>query len=374
LGLPGGGRFSVVVEAPESEKAMTISRRAYLLAVTLMVGLVLGLAGTASASTAKQTLQQPPFPPTDVSLFVPELYSEAPPTVPASQNPSGKNAMRKQLTKLLEKRFGASSQQASDGLSLYDAASTKEIVPSPRLRAALVALKGTVGEPAINGALDGTYSKVYFGTLPCTCDPFAEVVFPPGSTKPEIIFNQRYHYEDFRHLAPTMAHELLHRDFAQNSNKEELVNDSFESLVYGQFILQTPSLVTSGTRLARSNNTELMARLNTRDAKGKLRLFTSQGNLFPDGNFVPYFAATHEPLGDSTPGNAVLKAMVQNVVGPSVTLSSTVDFDDSTLLLLDKKQAVFTPRQLVRLATILKLDTSPPAPTAQEATMTAEQQ
>jgi hypothetical protein len=34
-----------------------------------------------------------------------------------------------------------------------------------------------------------------------------------------------------------------------------------------------------------------MARPNTRDAQVKLRLFTSQGNIFPGGNLVPYFAA-----------------------------------------------------------------------------------
>jgi hypothetical protein len=42
---------------------------------------------------------------------------------------------------------------------------TKSIVPSARLRATLVSLKGTVGEPAINGSLDGTYGNIYFGTL-----------------------------------------------------------------------------------------------------------------------------------------------------------------------------------------------------------------
>jgi hypothetical protein len=123
-----------------------------------------------------------------------------------------------------------------------------------------------------------------------------------------------------------------------------------------------------------------MARLNTRDANGKLRLFTSQGNIFPGGHFVPYFAAPFEPLGDTTPGNSVLKAEVRKVVGSPVKLPATVNFDDNTALLLDGKQVVFTPYKLVQLATILKLDTSgsttaaagPQQRTQQEAT-TADQ-
>jgi hypothetical protein len=48
-------------------------------------------------------------------------------------------------------------------------------------------------------------------------------------------------------------------------------------------------------------------------------------------------------------------------------VASTVDFDDNTLLLSSSRQKVFTNAELVQLAKILKLDTSPPAATAQRA-------
>jgi hypothetical protein len=343
---------------------MAITRLTYLLALTLMAGLLLAFAGVASA-TALDTLKQPPFPPTDVSLFEPDVYSEAPPMVPAAQNPSGENAMRNKLKSLLEKRFGVGSTQVSQGLATYDATSTKAIVPSPRLRATLVSLKGTVGEPAIKGALDGTYGKIYFGTPPCPCDPVEQVFLPSGSTTLEVVFNQKYKYEDFRLLAPDMAHTVLHRDL-QGGKKEGAVIASIQSLVYAQFVLESPSLATSGTSLARDANTELMARINSRDVNGKLRLFTSTGNIFPGGNSVPYFAALFEPLGDSAnPGSSILKQMVRKVVGSGVTLPQLVNFDDNTLQLLDSNQKVFTNTQLVRLATILKLDTAPQSATAQ---------
>jgi hypothetical protein len=66
--------------------------------------------------------------------------------------------------------------------------------------------------------------------------------------------------------------------------------------------------------------------------------------------------------------------MVRNVVGSSVALPRTVNFDDNTALLLDSRRKVFTNAELVRLAKILKLDTSPQAATAQQEAPTAEQQ
>ncbi len=53
--------------------------------------------------------------------------------------------------------------------------------------------------------------------------------------------------------------------------------------------------------------------------------------------------------------------MPRNVVGPNVRLPATVNFNNQTALLLDSNQRVFTNAELVRLARILKLDTSPQA-------------
>lgn len=321
-----------------------------------------------SAATATDTLKQPPFAPTDTSLFAPQVYSDAPPLAPAASGPTDEATLRGQLTSLLKERFGfktkAQKKKVKSALALFDSASTKRMVPDPRLRAALVALKGTAGESAIAGVLNGTYSTVRFGITDPSRDAIAQVS-PSSDGSPEIVFNERFQYQDFRLLASIMAHEALHRDFTV-SDKEELIANAMDTLIYAQFLLENPDLATSGTELARANNTELMARINTRDANGNLRLFTSQGNIFPGDTsnvFVPYFAAYFEPLGNSTNGNAVLKGQVRNVVGPNTTLPATVNFDDQTVLLLDSKQVVFTPTQLVRLATILKLDTSPPSAT-----------
>jgi hypothetical protein len=335
---------------------------AAMAAAMLLAVVVVSSYAPAQAQSAEDILKQPPFEPTDVDLFDPGVYSGASSPQPDPSGPTDEATLRQQLSDLLEQRYPTSTKNVKKALTIFDDADTKAIVPDPRLRAALVALKGTAGEPAIIGVLDGTYGRVYFGTPPCGCNPIAEVSpAPPGSDKPEIVFNQRYQYEDFRLLASTMAHEPMHRDL-NISKKEELISNSIDTLVYGQFLLEYPELATSGTELARAKNTKLMARLNTRDANGKLRLFTSQGNIFPGGNFVPYFAAPFEPLGNDTTGNKVLYRELKKVVGK---VSKKVNFDDKTLLLLDSRQVLFTDSEIVQLAQILKLDTSPPSATAQ---------
>lgn len=318
----------------------------------------------AEAQTATDTLKQPPFEPTDTSLFLPEVYSDAPPTQPASSGPTDEATLRQKLSDLLNQRFPGSPKTVNQALAIFDSQSTKAIVPDPRLRAALVALKGTAGEAAIAGTLDGTYNTVRFG-VPC-CDAIAQVI-PQTDGTLHIVFNEKYEFEDFRLMASVMAHEALHQD-PTVSNKEELTAYAIEFLVYGQFLLENPDLATLGTELARSNNTGLMARLNSRDAEGKLRLLTSTGNLFPGDTsnvFVPYFAAPFEPLGDSTPGNKVLKGYLRKVV-PAKKVPRRPHFNDKTLLLLDKYQKVFTAAEVVQLAEILLLDTSPPSSTAQD--------
>jgi hypothetical protein len=47
-----------------------------------------------------------------------------------------------------------------------------------------------------------------------------------------------------------------------------------------------------------------------------------------------------------------------------VKVPKKVNLNDKTLLLLDGHAGIFTPEQLVRLAGMLKLDTSPPSSTA----------
>lgn len=333
------------------------------LMVALIVAVLVARA-PASAQGARDTLKQPPFPPTDTSLFSPVIY-DGPPLVPAAEAPSSERAMKKQLGALMKKRFGKKSKKVKKALALFSSSKAKAKVSDPRLRAALVSLKGTVGEPGISGVLGGPFSGVRFipASEMVSATILAQVSISPSGV-PEILFNLRYQHEDFRLLAPTMAHESLHQDGSVGGH-EELIATSIDSLIYGQFLLESPMLAASGTEPARRQNTKHMARINTRDTNGNVRLLEGNGNVYPGGNKeLPYFAAAFNLDEDpNTPGNAAMRQMVKKIVGSEVTIPSDAHFGDAVNL-LDQNQNVFTDAQLVRLARILKLDTSPPSSTA----------
>jgi hypothetical protein len=308
---------------------------------------------------ALRVLQQPPFAPTDVSLFTPQVYPSAPPTQPAGPYSFTEESLRARLSNLLAERFRGQSRRVRAGLAVYDSAAIKAVVPDPRLRTALALLSGTAGEAAIRTIQGGVFDEVRFGpTLP---DPFfaraiAFVTFLPGDLKPTITFVERYEYEDPLLLANYFAHEALHQDRSVNSSKEELVNDAIDVLVGAQLLLEAPGLAASGTELARRLNTKILVRLNSRDTNGLLRLFMTQGDVLPGSAISPAsFGSIYEPLGADTPGNAALRAMLRAVTGSS---PRNPDFDDRTLALLDQCQRLLSPSEVLRLARILRLDTS----------------
>ena len=329
----------------------------------------------ASDTTATDTLKQPPFAPTNTSLLAPFLYG-GPGASPPTSGPSDEATLRQQLGDLLEQRFPNNPKTVRHALALFDSSETKQKVSDPRLRAAVVGLKGTAGEPGMQGLLNGAFSTVRFvtesdiiaafGSSDCGC---IAAVVPYSDGHLEVWVPDTLQYEDFRQHIPAMAHEALHRSFEDgvaDPRHEELIANSVDALIYGQLLLENPELATSGTEIAVSNNTKLMARLNTRDSEGNLRLLASTGNIFPNSNsYVPHFAVVFEPLGEPTRGSRVLTREVKNVVGRHVTLPKRVNFNDKTVKRLDRRQALLTDAQIVKLAKILKLDTSPPSSTVQ---------
>ena len=112
----------------------------------------------------------------------------------------------------MNQRFLSNHKTVQQALATFDSDKTKQIVPDPRLRAALVALKGTAGETSIAGVLDGTYSSAKFGNLDNLPAGTIAQVQDAGDGTLQIVFNQRYQYEDFRLLASVYSHESLHHD------------------------------------------------------------------------------------------------------------------------------------------------------------------
>ena len=124
---------------------------------------------------AREILRQPPFAPTDVSLFTPETYETAPPTAPTAAPGPTEAAVRAHLTATLEQRFGAGSPRVAEGLAVLDDPQLAQFVPDYRLRAALAHLTGTAGEAAIATLRSGAYELTYFGDLGGAARPLSPV-------------------------------------------------------------------------------------------------------------------------------------------------------------------------------------------------------
>ncbi len=313
------------------------------------------LASTTAVSDrlALQILQGPPFAPKDATMFSPQTYN-TPPTPPAPPKPTSEYQLRAELATALALRFGTNDPRTREGVAVFDDPVIKSYVSDPRLRVALALLKGTAAEVAIQSIRNGDFARVIFGDL-SRSNAIGVSQLVTGDTKQTIVINERYQYENPKLLAEVMAHEVLHPDNV-GSNKEELVANTIECLIYGKLVLEDGTIARSQTELARRLNTKLMALINSRDAEGRIRILTSStDNVYPGSSVTrPYFAAAFLPFGADTPGNTVLRVMLANVTGRD---SSNAHFDDPTIRLLDRNINLLTPSEWVQLANILKLDT-----------------
>lgn len=327
-------------------------------AAAMALSLVTPASATAQPAEALQSqsveeiLEQRPFAPTDVSLFTPQVYPASGPMTPAAGPARTERQLARELATTLGRRCGVLRAAQGVRLLLTDPG-LRRTVPDPTLRASVASLLCTFGEPAVETLRSTTFTQARFANLaPAT---IAQVSPPgPGETSPNILFNQRYRFEDFRQLASTMFHETLHQD-PNNGPKEEFVNHALDTLVQAQTYLTDPRLATSGTELTRRLNTKLMARVNSGAGSG-LGLFEANGpNVYPGGTPLPFFAAAFPSGGPNTPGNATLRATLQRIADPGSAPPPNAGFDDATVEFIDENQGL-TSREVLRTAQILRLD------------------
>jgi|GEM_PF-1581173 len=322
-----------------------------------------------STQDATQILKCPPFIPTNHSLFTPEVYPDAPPmpSTPTPGKAQSETDITAQLSKSFALRFDEDQKAAQEAAKLFDDPQLKALVPNPSLRGALVFLQGTPAESAIEVVKNGTYASVDFADFGKKNIVAAIEPAPNGTGKPKLLFNDRYQHEDFRQFAPLWVHETKHQDKA-DSAREERISRAMATLIYGLAIAEDPTLAQSGTELSRKQNTEFKARLDSRDADGNLRLFTSQGNVYPGcapGKELSNYGAAFTQIGpdttngtiqDSSPGNDALRQDLERITGLSL---DHADFDALTEQNLDTHQIALSPEQLVSAgANALQLNTT----------------
>ena len=234
----------------------------------------------------------------------------------------------------------ASEAVRETALFLYDRMDI-DVVPEPKVRAALAALAGTFADGAVRSLL---------GPDNCTGSGAAFIGFqePPG----DLDLAARVTYDEdgrrivsirpdleagpFELLMPLLAHEAIHCD-QLDSLAEEVVASAIDIFLYIHLLLSQPELARDDSPLARNFNIEALAMLNSgRAAPESLGILPSPHGreALPDSgvahrSFVDVIAAAYEgDLDASAPVEPVaqqyLDALAQAVGAP---LGSAIDLD-----------------------------------------------
>jgi len=179
------------------------------------------------------------FKPENISLLRPESYNGAPNNIVAPGTEEGtESAIRADLEGYLNKRADAGllgNYTVADLLQDFDQESSKVVVPSPKLRAALIAHAGGLGD----AIYQHVFKEPYGQTKPITSIKFedpqnglsAKSSHTPTSWTIKIAPNQKS--ADFRELKSLLFHEFLHDDIDDvpgTARQEEKIISYLESL------------------------------------------------------------------------------------------------------------------------------------------------
>lgn len=321
-----------------------------------------------------------PFAPTDRDLFYssthPDWADMPPPPVFRAEEPT-EDEVRNELRRILEARFSCSPHRVAGGLAVLDDPVAIEKIPDARLRAALAALTGTIGEPAIRFALETSeVESIHFGvgTMPGRGLDF-RYAFTSTDREGEliIVIDLTYRHVHFAALAPILFHELLHAgDNVDPAGEiEETIAFSLQALVYMELLLVEPDLALSPDILTWDlNNRTALVRLNSAPmGDDGLTVLVPESDVPIDPTrvesvtqFSDLYAAESAPtededwVGQPSIGNELLRTVLQRLAEPGERPPDEADFDDETLEFVDRNHAPLTAAELVTVACILRLD------------------
>lgn len=318
----------------------------------------------------EELLAQRPFKPTDTALFFPTVYQSDLPFVDAVGDPPSEDQARAMLEDYLRTRYPNDPDKVNEGILLYNDPGTFLKISSPSLRAAFVALRDTVGEPAMNFILHARTSAgnpkvvlVRFSKFPenrTNTIGMAHVGEFDDREQMTIEINERFQSEHPLLFTNTLAHEALHNDDT-NSIVEEEVLSALDTLVHLELLAYYPQLADSGTWLSRWMNTNTLSRLNS-GSGSELGLYDSNGNqpIWPGGekdtnNFDARFV-DNPGRDSSTAGSDVLKQCLERLHEDGNELPAEINFSVDLLHWISDNQAELTPEELVAAALALKLE------------------
>lgn len=283
---------------------------------------------------------------------------------------------RDALRAFLERRLPCAPERVQLAMATYGNPIALEKLPDPNLRAALVALTGTVGEPAIEFLLYMTpVVRVEFSMY---IDAGAGVPQRVGGTYggPDgtqfIVIDRHYRFLPFAALSPLLMHEIMHTGVDADSagQAEETVASAIEALVYMETLLTDPTLARLPDGLTRAvNNPTALARLNSGPpGSSRLTLFVPGGTVGIDplaaepltefNQVYAYHSAPDDPewATRETTGHWLLWRIMEGLAEPGSEVPAGARFDAATLAFFDANQAALAPAELVTVACILELD------------------
>jgi hypothetical protein len=320
-----------------------------------------------------------PFAPTNRDLFLnfdnPAWTDVAPLDFPDGPAPSEEET-KAALRALLQRRFPCAPDRMLDGIKVFDNPLVRQKVPEPTLRAALAALTGTLGEPAIDFVTyQSPVTLIHFGVYLLDGEGIpthvAGVYTYPDDTI-QILIDRRYRYLPFTALSALLFHESLHAglDNDEAGLSEEAVASALESLVYMQMLLVDPSIATLPDDLTRfGGNHQAVVRLNSGPTgSDRLTLFVPESDqnidplaVEPLTEFYTYYLRYNAPddadfAQRETTGNLLLQTVLVALAEPGAAPPTDPNFDQATLTFVDQNQAVLSPAELIAVACILQLN------------------
>lgn len=319
-----------------------------------------------------------PFALTDRDLFHTferrEWADSAPLSLPQGPPPSEAET-KEALRAFLRRRYPCDPQRVLDALAVLSDPLAREKIPEPTLRAALAALAGTIGQPAIGYVLAQVpVTRIHFGVYLLHGEGFpghfaGTYRYRDGTV--EAVIDRRYRALPFAALSALVLHETLHlaNDDEGAGLPEESIASSFEALVYMEMLLTDPSLALLPDELTRFNSNHLaLVRLNSAPhGSDRLTLFVPDGSdsidplsPTPLTEFYEYrdrFRGPGDPefRDHATVGNDLLRRMLLSL-SEGEAPPEDADFDRATLEYLDRNQGALSPSELLRVACILRLD------------------
>ncbi|MCK9517417.1 MAG: hypothetical protein M0R74_00095 [Dehalococcoidia bacterium] len=244
--------------------------------------------------------------------------AESPPPSEADRDPA---VQREALAAHLDLR-GMPPDATRRALARYDTI-PPELVPSPKLRAALAGLTGTFAEPAIDDLLtaanctEAPVSRIVFEAPPDEPDLFARVTFEDTGAR-VVSIAPALESEPFERLIPVLAHEAVHCD-REDGKFEEVAATAFDTFLWIQLLSVDPSLAEGRTQLARELNIDAVAMFNSgRRFPEALGLLPSVGvvQALPltsaeHRSFADLVAAAYGSLGNNSPDEPLARQYVQ---------------------------------------------------------------